>query len=251
MKVPREFESHTLRQIAELVRTLTARHVFLRDAGHAQGCRGVRVRDLVKHLGDLRLTLERQFAMQDRHGGGLNVRVAKRQLAIRWEQGSNRWWNRLHVVAHQPHDCFLVVRCLKQIAPFLESMHRAILPDPYHGTGLRASVSRILPGHQCAPTFRTLVRRVKVKRMASTSMRAVAFSCAVALPVVLGLGLLVFFIDGHLGGATTLLAGFAIAAISFTAIMFRERPETDAADVVPVSFDGRIDRERVAPGGEP
>jgi hypothetical protein len=81
-------------------------------------------------------------------------------------------------------------------------------------------------------------------------VRAVAFSCAVVLPVVLGLGLLVFYIDGHLGGATTLLAGFSIAAVSFTAIVFRERPEADAAEAVALSLDGRIDRERVAPGGE-
>jgi hypothetical protein len=82
-------------------------------------------------------------------------------------------------------------------------------------------------------------------------VRAVAFSCAVALPVVLGLGLLVFYIDGHLGGATTLLAGFSIAAVSFTAIVFRERPEPDTADVVPLIFEGHIDRERITPGGEP
>ena len=73
-------------------------------------------------------------------------------------------------------------------------------------------------------------------------MKAVAFSCAVVLPVVLGLGLLVVYIDGHLGGVTTLLAGFSIAAVSFTAIVFRERPGTGAAeDLAPHSLDSRID----------
>jgi hypothetical protein len=69
-------------------------------------------------------------------------------------------------------------------------------------------------------------------------MRSVAFACAVVLPVILGLGLLVFYIDGKIGMATTLVAGFSIAAVSFTAAVFRERPERDDdADAGPLVLD--------------
>jgi len=81
-------------------------------------------------------------------------------------------------------------------------------------------------------------------------VKAVAFSCAVVLPVVLGLGLLVVYIDGHLGGVTTLLAGFSIAAVSFTAIVFRERPEAITDEVASLHLDGRLDRQGIAPGGK-
>jgi hypothetical protein len=67
-------------------------------------------------------------------------------------------------------------------------------------------------------------------------VRSVAFACAVVLPVVLGLGLLVFYIDGQIGIATTLAAGFSIAAISFTAVIFREPPESDVDLGAPASL---------------
>jgi hypothetical protein len=73
-------------------------------------------------------------------------------------------------------------------------------------------------------------------------VKAAAFCIAAVLPVALGLGLLVFYIDGHLGGATTLLVGFSIAAVSFTAIVFRETPGTGTAeDLAAHSLDNRID----------
>jgi hypothetical protein len=72
-------------------------------------------------------------------------------------------------------------------------------------------------------------------------LRSVAFACAVVLPVVLGLGLLVFYIDGQIGMATTLVAGFSIAAVSFTAVVFRERAAgDDATDAGPLVLDGRV-----------
>jgi hypothetical protein len=71
-------------------------------------------------------------------------------------------------------------------------------------------------------------------------MRSVAFACAVVLPVILGLGLLVFYIDGQIGMATTLVAGFSIAAVSFTAVVFREPPAGhEDADAGRLLVDGR------------
>jgi hypothetical protein len=63
-------------------------------------------------------------------------------------------------------------------------------------------------------------------------VRSLAVSCAALLPVLLGLGLLAFYIDGHIGGVTTLLAGFSIGAVSFTAVVFREGagPDDEVAD---------------------
>ena len=82
-------------------------------------------------------------------------------------------------------------------------------------------------------------------------LRAVARSRAVLLPVVLGLGALVLYISGQIGGATTLLAGFSIAVVSFTAVVFRERPgdeaQHEAAETSPGGGDGP---ERIASGGE-
>jgi hypothetical protein len=63
-------------------------------------------------------------------------------------------------------------------------------------------------------------------------VRSLAACCAAAVSVLLGLALIAFYIDGHIGGVTTLLAGFSIGAVSFTAVVFREGAGPDPDDEV-------------------
>jgi hypothetical protein len=54
-------------------------------------------------------------------------------------------------------------------------------------------------------------------------MKTALIGLAVALPMVLFFGIMIAFVDGHLGASTVLLAGFAICAVTVTAFVFHGR----------------------------
>jgi hypothetical protein len=61
-----------------------------------------------------------------------------------------------------------------------------------------------------------------------TLIRLYAWSCAVAIPVVLGLAIIYLYLDDRVGAATALVATFAIVAITATAISLQD-PDEDAS----------------------
>jgi hypothetical protein len=59
-------------------------------------------------------------------------------------------------------------------------------------------------------------------------LRALVPAFAVGLPIVMGMVLLYFFIDGAIGIATVLAGGFAIYAAVVTALMMHGEEEQDS-----------------------
>ena len=59
-------------------------------------------------------------------------------------------------------------------------------------------------------------------------VRLYAWACVIALPPILGMGILYLFIDGRLGVAGTVASTFAIVCVYTTAILLSSREDPDS-----------------------